>query len=269
MESSSESKNGSRGHAIVSRASPFTREEGSDQLRIMSLCCRVSSGQAVQGVSSNSMLFAVSRDAVLAGLFGARHTEYACARLVCAMRACTARATTRQCASFVVNTPRKSWQTLTKPWCEVDQTLPSRGEGLARETSHARTFERSVFSKIHTMHLLKTPWRTLWHFIWDLKTRYVAASVVTDRQTDRQNERLPYPSRMRRGLITIHGWNRIYLTNWWPIPSMAINILASCLNSSKYTLASQARPSHSIAFSSFRINVGLSCRMWGSGSWGY
>ena len=53
----------------------------------MSLCCRVSSGQAVQGVSSNSMLFAVSRDAVLAGLFGARHTEYACARLVCAMRA--------------------------------------------------------------------------------------------------------------------------------------------------------------------------------------
>ena len=49
----------------------------------MSLCCRVSSGQAVQGVSSNSMLFAASRDAVLAGLFGARHTEYACARLVC------------------------------------------------------------------------------------------------------------------------------------------------------------------------------------------
>ena len=108
------------------------REEGSGQLRIMSLCCRVSSGQAVQGVSSNSMLFAVSRDAVLAGLFGARHTEYACARLVCAMRACTARATTRRCASFVANTPRKSWQTLTKPF---DQTLPSRGEGLARETS--------------------------------------------------------------------------------------------------------------------------------------
>ena len=68
---------------VVSRASPFTREEGSGQLRIMSLCCRVSSGQAVQGVSSNSMLFAVSRDAVLAGLFGARHTEYAFARLVC------------------------------------------------------------------------------------------------------------------------------------------------------------------------------------------
>ena len=77
--------------SLVSRASPFTREEGSGQLRIMSLCCRVSSGQAVQGVSSNSMLFnfAASRDAVLAGLFGARHTEYACARarLVCAMRA--------------------------------------------------------------------------------------------------------------------------------------------------------------------------------------
>ena len=70
-------------HAVVSRASPFTREEGSGQLRIMSLCCRVSSGPAVQGVSSNSMLFAVSRDAVLAGLFGARHTEYACTRLVC------------------------------------------------------------------------------------------------------------------------------------------------------------------------------------------
>ena len=68
---------------IVSWASPFTREEGSGQLRIMSLCCRVSSGQAVQGVSSNSMLFAVSHDAVLAGLFGARHTEYACAWLVC------------------------------------------------------------------------------------------------------------------------------------------------------------------------------------------
>ena len=29
------------------------------------------------------MLFAVSRDAVLAGLFGARNTEYACVRLVC------------------------------------------------------------------------------------------------------------------------------------------------------------------------------------------
>ena len=68
---------------LVSWASPFTREEGSGQLRIMSLCCRVSSGQVVQGVSSNLMLFAVSRDAVLAGLFGARHTEYACARLVC------------------------------------------------------------------------------------------------------------------------------------------------------------------------------------------
>ena len=53
---------------VVSRASPFTREEGSGQLRIMSLCCRVSSGQAVQGVSSNSMLFAVSLDALLAGL---------------------------------------------------------------------------------------------------------------------------------------------------------------------------------------------------------
>ncbi len=49
----------------------------------MSLCCRVSSGQAVQGVSSNSMLFVVSRDVVLAGLFGACHTEYARARLVC------------------------------------------------------------------------------------------------------------------------------------------------------------------------------------------
>ena len=40
-------------------ASPFTREAGSGQLRNMSLCCRVSSGQAVQGVSSNSMLFAI------------------------------------------------------------------------------------------------------------------------------------------------------------------------------------------------------------------
>ena len=60
------------------------------------------------------------------------------------------------------------------------------------------------------MHLLKTPWRILWHFIWDLKTRYVAASVVTDRQTDRQNERLLYPSRMRRGLI-IEGWSRDYV----------------------------------------------------------
>ncbi len=65
------------GTSVVSQASPFTREEGSGQLRIMSLCCRVSSGQAVQGVSSNSMLFVVSRDAVLAGLFGAHHTEYA------------------------------------------------------------------------------------------------------------------------------------------------------------------------------------------------
>ena len=60
--------------ALVSRASPFTREEGSGQLRIMSLCCRVSIGQEVQCETSNSMLlmFAVSRDVVLAGLFGAR-----------------------------------------------------------------------------------------------------------------------------------------------------------------------------------------------------
>ena len=147
----------------------------------MSLCCRVGSGQAVQGVGSNSMLFAVIRDAILAGLFGARHTEYCrlqftsnireCVRAsveraryfirhakprktkrksqnglpcvcvafkrirlfyahthaftdvrseaqstVCmctvSMRAQHARATTRRCASFVVNTPRKS---LTKP----------------------------------------------------------------------------------------------------------------------------------------------------------
>ena len=100
--------------SIVSRASPFTREEGSGQLRITSLCCRVSSGQAVQGVSSNSMLFAVSRDAVLAGLFCARHTEYACARLVYIV--CVhSTSYYMSCASFVVNTPRKSWQTLTKP----------------------------------------------------------------------------------------------------------------------------------------------------------
>ena len=32
--------------------------------------------QAVRGVSSNSMLFAVSHDAVLAGLFGARHSMH-------------------------------------------------------------------------------------------------------------------------------------------------------------------------------------------------
>ncbi len=41
------------------------------------------SQQWASSTSSNSMLFAVSRDAVLAGLFGARHTEYACTRLVC------------------------------------------------------------------------------------------------------------------------------------------------------------------------------------------
>ena len=74
-------KKAERGLGTSLAASPFTREEGSGQLRIMSLCCRVSSGQAVQGVSSNSMLFAVSRDVVLAGLFGARHTEYAYAHV--------------------------------------------------------------------------------------------------------------------------------------------------------------------------------------------
>ena len=44
--------------------------------------------QSQQWVSSTrcgrvSMLFAVSRDAVLARLFGVRHTEYASAQLVC------------------------------------------------------------------------------------------------------------------------------------------------------------------------------------------
>ena len=72
---------------IVSRASPFTREEGSGQLRIMSLCCRVSSGQAVQGVSSNSMLFAVSRDAVLAGLQCIRRAPYRVCMCTVSMRA--------------------------------------------------------------------------------------------------------------------------------------------------------------------------------------
>ena len=62
---------------IVSRASSFTREEGFGQLRITSLCCRLSSGQAVQGVTSNLMLIVVNRDVfcvVLAGLFSVCHT---------------------------------------------------------------------------------------------------------------------------------------------------------------------------------------------------
>ena len=44
------------------RARPFTREEESGQLRITGLCCGLGSGQAVQGVTSNSMLLVVIRD---------------------------------------------------------------------------------------------------------------------------------------------------------------------------------------------------------------
>ena len=47
--------------ALVSLASSFTRgEEGSGQLRITGLCCRVSSGLAVQGVTSDLMLMSVT-----------------------------------------------------------------------------------------------------------------------------------------------------------------------------------------------------------------
>ena len=52
---------------LVSWASPYTRvEEGSGKLCIMSLCCRVSIGQVVQGVTSNFMLIAVNPDIFLA-----------------------------------------------------------------------------------------------------------------------------------------------------------------------------------------------------------
>ena len=50
---------------IVLRVSPFTREEGSGQLCVTSLYCRLSSGQAVQGVTSNSMLIVVNGNVFL------------------------------------------------------------------------------------------------------------------------------------------------------------------------------------------------------------
>ena len=108
----------------------------------------------------NSMLFAVSRDAVLAGLFGARHTEYTRARLVHVhvqyAYACTARATTRRCASFVVNTPRKSWQTnhdakLTRPFLLVGRGWLAR-LGLGGHTLHCAFYcSRTAFWTVLTL----------------------------------------------------------------------------------------------------------------------
>ena len=57
----------------------------------------------------------------------------------------------------------------------------SRSLELANDT---KTGEQSVFGEIHTNHELGTPQGTLQHRKLDSQTRYVAARVVTDRQTN-------------------------------------------------------------------------------------
>ena len=61
----------------------------------------------------------------------------------------------------------------------------SRSLELAND---AKTGEQSVFGEIHTNHGFGTPQGTLKHRKLDSQTRYVAASVVTDRQNDTQND---------------------------------------------------------------------------------
>ena len=56
----------------------------------------------------------------------------------------------------------------------------SRSLELAND---AKTGEQSIFGEIHTNHAFETPKGTLQHRKLDLQTRYVAASVITDRQT--------------------------------------------------------------------------------------
>ena len=76
------------GSTIVSRPSPFTGEEGSSQIRIAVLCCRVSSRQAVQGVTSNSMQTAVNCDIFLRHSgWTIQHTSYNATCNVVSMRA--------------------------------------------------------------------------------------------------------------------------------------------------------------------------------------
>ena len=64
---------------------------------------------------------------------------------------------------------------------------------LIEAANDAKTGEQSVFSEIHTkMHLERSKERNKPVFL-NSQTRYVAASLVTDTQTDRQNEYLYIP----------------------------------------------------------------------------
>ena len=62
----------------------------------------------------------------------------------------------------------------------------ARAKSRSLESANdAKTGEQSVFGEIHTNHELGTPKGTLQHRKLDSQTRYVAVSVVTDRQTDK------------------------------------------------------------------------------------
>ena len=68
----------------------------------------------------------------------------------------------------------------------------------------AKTFEQNVFNEIHTIQILKLPQKangTLFSTYTCKTGIYVAASAVTDTHRHSHTERLPYPSRMRRGLM--------------------------------------------------------------------
>ena len=56
--------------------------------------------------------------------------------------------------------------------------------------------EGNVFSEVHTIHVFKSLQETVRHLTLDILTRYVAASAVTDTQTDTHTKRLPEPSCM-------------------------------------------------------------------------
>ena len=62
----------------------------------------------------------------------------------------------------------------------------ARAKSRSLESANeAKTGEQSVFGEIHTNHELGMPQGTLQHRKLDSQTRYVAASAVTDRQTDK------------------------------------------------------------------------------------
>ena len=76
------------------------------------------------------------------------------------------------------------------------------------QANHAISLEQNIFSKIHTMQIFKSLQGTLWRLTLGVQTRYVAASVVTDRRTDGQTHTHTHRTttvtlwHMHRGLMT-------------------------------------------------------------------